>query len=170
MSYGRYFEEFEVGQVFMHWPGRTITEADDTWFSLMTMNQHPLHIDDHYAKQTQHGQRLVVGTLVFSLVVGMSVADISGRAIANLEYEEIKHLGPVFHGDTLYAESRILKKVESRSKPDRGIVYVETIGMNQRQEKVLSLRRRVLVPKRPLGKEGTSNETGLESNGEDLWP
>jgi len=170
MSYGRYFEEFEVGQVFMHWPGRTITEADDTWFSLMTMNQHPLHIDDHYAKQTQHGQRLVVGTLVFSLVVGMSVADISGRAIANLEYEEIKHLGPVFHGDTLYAESRILKKVESRSKPDRGIVYVETIGMNQRQEKVLSLRRRVLVPKRPLGKEGTSKETGPESNGEDLWP
>ncbi len=150
MAFGRYFEEFEVGQVFKHWPGRTITEADDTWFSLLTMNQHPLHIDANYAKQTQHGQRLVVGTLVFSLVVGMSVADISGRAIANLEYEEIKHLGPVFHADTLYAESRVLKKVESKSKPDRGVVTVETFGLNQKEEKILSLRRRVLVPKRPL--------------------
>jgi acyl dehydratase len=150
MAFGRYFEDFEVGQVFKHWPGRTITEADDTWFSLLTMNQHPLHIDAHYAKQTQHGQRLVVGTLVFSLVVGMSVADISGRAIANLEYQEIKHLGPVFHGDTLYAESRVLSKTESRSKSDRGIVTVETFGVNQKEERVLSLRRKVLVPKRPL--------------------
>lgn len=150
MAFGRYFEEFEVGQVYKHWPGRTITEADDTWFSLLTMNQHPLHIDANYAKQTQHGQRLVVGTLVFSLVVGMSVADISGRAIANLEYEEIKHLGPVFHGDTIYAESRVLSKTESKSKPDRGIVAVESFGVNQNEEKVLSLRRKVLVPKRPL--------------------
>jgi acyl dehydratase len=153
MAFGRYFEEFEVGQVFQHWPGRTITEADDTWFSLMTMNQHPLHIDEHYARQTQHGQRLVVGTFVFSLVVGMSVADISGRAIANLEYEQVKHLGPVFHGDTIYAESRILDKVESSSKSDRGIIYVETFGLNQHGEKILSLRRRALVPKRPSGTE-----------------
>jgi acyl dehydratase len=150
MAFGRYFEDFEVGQVFKHWPGRTITEADDTWFSLLTMNQHPLHIDANYAKQTQHGQRLVVGTLVFSLVVGMSVADISGRAIANLEYQEIKHLGPVFHGDTLYAESRVLSKTESKSKPDRGVVAIETFGVNQKEERVLSLRRKVLVPKRPL--------------------
>ena len=147
-AFGRYFEEFEPGQVFTHWPGRTISEADDTWFSLLTMNQHPLHIDAHYASQTQHGQRLVVGTLVFSIVVGMSVADISGRAIANLEYEEIKHVGPVFHGDTIYAESRILEVRESRSKPDRGIVRVETRGFNQRGETVLTLRRRVLIPKR----------------------
>ncbi|MBI3668057.1 MAG: MaoC family dehydratase [Acidobacteria bacterium] len=149
MPFGRYFEEFEVGQVFQHWPGRTVTEADDTWFSLMTMNQHPLHIDAHYAAQTQHGQRLVVGTLVFSLVVGMSVADISGRAIANLEYEQVKHVAPVFHGDSIYAESTILEKKESATKPDRGIVYVETRGYNQRGETVLTLRRRVLVPKRP---------------------
>lgn len=148
MAFGRYFEEFEVGEVIKHWPGRTILEADDTWFSLLTMNQHPLHIDAHYASQTQHGQRLVVGTLVFSIVVGMSVSDISGRAIANLEYEEIKHQGPVFHGDTIYAESRILDKRESRTKPDRGIVYVETHGLNQRGETVLTLKRRVLVPKR----------------------
>jgi acyl dehydratase len=147
--FGRYLEEFEIGQVFRHWPGRTITEADDTWFCLMTMNHHPLHIDAHYASQTQHGQRLVVGTLVFSLVVGMSVADISGRAIANLEYEEVKHVAPVFHGDTIYAESRILEIHESRTKPDRGIVRVETRGFNQRDETVLTFRRRVLIPKRP---------------------
>ncbi len=151
MAFGRYFEEFKVGQVFKHWPGRTITEFDDTWFSLMTMNQNPLHIDEHYARQTQHGQRLVNGTLVFSLVVGLSVADISGRAIANLEYEEVKHLGPVFHGDTIYAESRVLDKTESRTKPDRGIVYIETKGFNQKHEVVLSLKRRVLIPKRPPG-------------------
>lgn len=149
MPFGRFFEEFEVGQVFRHWPGRTISEADDTWFSLMTMNQNPLHIDAHYAGQTQHGQRLVVGTLVFSIVVGMSVADISGRAIANLEYEAVQHVAPVFHGDTLYAESRILDKRESQSKPDRGVIHVETRGFNQRDETVLTLRRRVLVPKRP---------------------
>jgi acyl dehydratase len=147
-AFGRYYEEFEPGQVFAHWPGRTISEADDTWFSLLTMNQNPLHIDAHYAGQTQHGQRLVVGTLVFSIVVGMSVADISGRAIANLEYEEIKHVAPVFHGDTVYAESRILEMRESQTKPDRGIVRVETRGFNQRGETVLTLRRRVLIPKR----------------------
>ena len=150
-TFGRYLEEFEAGQVFSHWPGRTITEADDTWFCLLTMNQHPLHIDAHYASRTQHGQRLVVGTLVFSLVVGMSVADISGRAIANLEYEEIKHTAPVFHGDTIYAESRVLEVRESTTKPDRGIVYVETRGLNQRGETVLTLRRRVLIPRRPVG-------------------
>jgi acyl dehydratase len=149
-TFGRSLEEFEPGQVFRHWPGRTITEADDTWFCLMTMNHHPLHIDAHYASQTQHGQRLVVGTLVFSLVVGMSVADISGRAIANLEYEEVKHVAPVFHGDSIYAESRVLEVHESRTKPDRGIVRVETRGFNQRDETVLTLRRRVLIPRRPV--------------------
>lgn len=147
-TFGRYYEEFEPGQVFTHWPGRTISEADNTWFSLLTMNQHPLHIDAHYASQTQHAQRLVVGTLVFSIVVGLSVSDISGRAIANLEYEEIKHIAPVFHGDTIYAESTILDKRESQSKPDRGIVALATRGFNQRGETVLTLRRRVLIPKR----------------------
>jgi acyl dehydratase len=149
MSFGRYFEEFEVGQVFKHWPGRTITEFDDTWFSLMTMNQHPLHVDAHYGRSTQHGKCLVNGTLVFSLAVGMSVADISGKAIANLEYEVVKHVAPVFHGDSIYAESHILEKRESGSKPDRGVIYVETKAFNQNQEVVLTLRRKVLVPKTP---------------------
>jgi acyl dehydratase len=149
MPFGRYLEEFEVGQVFKHWPGRTISEADDTWFSLLTMNQHPLHIDAHYASQTQYGQRLVVGTLVFSIAVGQSVADISGRAIANLEYQEIKHVGPVFHGDTIYAETEVLEVRESRSKPDRGTVHVLTRVSTQRGEIVLTFKRTALIPKQP---------------------
>jgi acyl dehydratase len=150
VSFGRYFEEFEVGQEFRHWPGRTISEADNTWFSLLTMNQHPLHIDAHYAGKTQHGQCLVVGTLVFSIVVGISVADISGRAIANLGYDEVRHLGPVFAGDTIYAASKILGKRESATKADRGIVSVETKAYNQKEEAVLSFRRQVLIPKCPV--------------------
>ncbi len=151
MQFGRYFEEFEAGQVFEHWPGRTINEADDTWFSLMTMNQNPLHIDENYASKTQHGQRLVNGILVFAIAVGMSVPDVSGLAIANLEYESVKHVGPVFHGDTIYARTHVLETRESKSKSDRGVVYVETTGYNQRNETVLTLRRRVLIPKRPAG-------------------
>lgn len=161
MTFGRYFEEFEVGQVFQHWPGRTITEFDDTWFSLMTMNQHPLHIDVHYARSTQHGRCLVNGTLVFSLVVGMSVADISGKAIANLEYEEVKHIAPVFHGDSIYAESRILEKRQSKTKLDRGVIYVETKAYNQNREEVLTLKRKVLVPRMP--KETPKDSPKIES-------
>ena len=151
MPYGRYFEEFAVGEVIRHWPGRTITEADDTWFSLLTMNQHPLHIDAHYTEQyTQHGQRLVNGTLVFSLAVGLSVRDVSENAIANLEYEKILHHAPTFHDDTIYAESEILEVTLSTSKPDRGVVYLETRALNQHGEKVLSFRRRVLIPRRSV--------------------
>ena len=145
--FGRYFEEFNVGDVYTHWPGRTITEADDTLFCMLTMNHNPLHIDAHYAAATVHGQRLVVGLLVFSTAVGMSVPDVSGKCIANLGYEEIRHTGPVFHGDTIYAETRVLEKRESESKPDRGIVRVETRVTNQRGETVLTFRRSVLVPK-----------------------
>jgi acyl dehydratase len=151
VSFGRYFEEFEVGQEFRHWPGRTISEADNTWFSLLTMNQHPLHIDSHYAATTQHGRCLVVGTLVFSIAVGISVADISGRAIANLGYDEVKHLKPVFAGDTIYAASKILARRVSETKPDRGIISVETRAFNQDEEVVLSFRRDVLIPRRPQG-------------------
>ncbi|HET7875241.1 MAG TPA: MaoC family dehydratase [Methylomirabilota bacterium] len=148
MSYGRYFEEFEVGQTFKHWPGRTITEADCTWFALLTMNQHPLHSDAHYAATyTQHKQRVVLGPLVFSVVIGMTVADISGRAIANLEVQSLKHEKPTFIGDTLYAESRVLDTRES-SQGDRGVVTVETIALNQRGEQVCSYTRKVLVPKK----------------------
>jgi len=150
MSFGRYYEEFEEGQQFRHWPGRTVSEVDNTWFSLLTMNQHPLHIDSYYASQTQHGKCLIVGTLVFSIAVGMSVADISGRAIANLSYEDVKHLAPVFAGDTIYASSMVLGKRESTSKPDRGVVSIETTARNQNEQTVLSFRRQVLIPRRPV--------------------
>jgi acyl dehydratase len=148
MSYGRFYEEFEIGQEFRHWPGRTLGEADCTWFALLTMNQHPLHGDAHYAQaHTQHKQRVVAGPLVFSIVVGMTVADVSGRAIANLEVDRLRHDKPTFIGDTLYARSRVLDKRESR-QGDRGIVTVETVGVNQRGETVCSYLRKVLIPKR----------------------
>ncbi len=145
-----YFEDFTVGQQFKHWPGRTITEFDDTWFTLMTMNTNPIHFDAAFASRSQHGQRLVNGLLVISLVTGMTVRDLSENAIANLEYESIRHVAPSFHGDTLYAESEILEVTPSKSKSDRGVVYVETRGVNQDGAVVLTLRRRVLVARRPI--------------------
>ncbi|HEY7649008.1 MAG TPA: MaoC family dehydratase [Methylomirabilota bacterium] len=148
MPYGRYFEEFTPGEVIRHWPGRTISEADCTWFALLTMNQHPLHSDAHYARtHTQHGQRVVLGPLVFSIGIGMTVADISGKAIANLEIEKIVHEQPTFIGDTLYAESTVLALRESR-QGDRGTVSVETRVLNQRQERVMTFRRTALIPKK----------------------
>ena len=152
MQFGRYFEEFQVGAVYRHWPGKTITEADDHLFCLITMNHHPLHTDAHFAEtQTQFKRNVVVGNLVYSLALGMSVADISGKAIANLEVESLKHENPTFHGDTIYAESTVLDKKASASKPDRGVVTVETRVHNQRDEQVCIFRRKVLVPMRSAG-------------------
>jgi acyl dehydratase len=147
MQFGRVFEEFEVGAVYRHEPGRTLTESDNQLFCMLTMNHHPLHIDAEYARRTQHGQRVIVGTLVFSVAVGMSVPDVSGKAIANLAYEVVQHLAPVFVGDTIYAETKVLDIRQSQSKLDRGIVHIETKAFNQRGEAVLSFQRRVLVPK-----------------------
>src|SRR5215467_7308354 len=147
MGFGRSYEEFEVGATYQHWPGKTVTEYDDHLFCLLTMNHHPLHLDAHYAGETtQFGKNVVVGNYVYSLVLGMSVPDISGKAIANLEVESLKHAKPTFHGDTIYAQTKVLDKVESTSKPDRGVVTVETIGTNQRGEVVCEFRRKVLVP------------------------
>jgi acyl dehydratase len=146
MQFGRCYEEFEIGAIYKHWPGRTITEYDDTLFCMLTMNHHPLHIDANYAETTQFKQRLVVGPLIFSIVVGMTVEDVSGKAIANLEFENVKHLAPTFHGDTIYAVTTVLAKRLSNSNPDRGIVTVETVASNQRSEAVLSFKRSVLVP------------------------
>ena len=148
-NFGGYLEDFVPGDIFKHWPGKTVTEMDNHLFSLLTMNNNPLHTDAHYMSSHQHGQILVNGAYVLSLVVGMSVRDTSGKAIANLEYEKITHDGPVFEGDTIYGESEILEVRESRSRPDRGIVYIESRGINQREEQVLTLRRRFLVNKRP---------------------
>ena len=149
-SFGGYLDDFKAGDVFKHWPGKTITAMDNHLFTLLTMNTNPLHFDEHYMKDHPHGKILVNGMLVFSLVVGISVRDTSGKAIANLEYENATHDGPTFEGDTIYAESEILEVRVSKSRPDRGIVYMESRGINQRGEQVLTLRRRFLVQKRPV--------------------
>ena len=148
MQFGRSYEEFEVGATYKHWPGKTVTEFDDHMFCLLTMNHHPLHLDTHYAEETtQFGKNVVVGNYVYSILLGMSVPDISGKAIANLEIESLRHVAPTFHGDTLYGETTVLDKWESTSKDDRGVVHVETIGYNQDGKVVCIFRRKVMVPK-----------------------
>jgi acyl dehydratase len=151
MTYGRYFEDLRPGETFRHWPGRTINEYDDTLMSLLCMNQHPVHIDEHYARGTQHGRRLVAGPTVISIVIGLTQADIGGRALATLSYSEIRHAAPVFHGDTLYAESTVLQ-TEAIAEGG-GSVVVETRATNQNQEVVLSLTRQIIVPSSTKGEK-----------------
>ena len=145
-SYGRYFEDFEIGDVYEHRPGRTITETDNTWFTLLTMNQHPLHFDKEYGTKTEFGKVLVNSCLTISLVTGMSVSDISQKTIANLGWDKVRLSGPVFVGDTLYAESQVLSKRESNSRPKQGIVSVETKGIKQDESVVISFERSMLIP------------------------
>ena len=148
-TFGGWFDDFEPGQVFKHWPGKTVTEMDNHLFSLITMNHNPLHLDENVMSGHTHGRILVNGVYVMGLAVGMSVRDTSGKAIANLEYERVTHDGPVFHGDTIYAESEVLEVTPSQSRPDRGVVHIETRAHNQNGNRVLTLRRRFLVRKRP---------------------
>ena len=145
-SYGRYFEDFEIGDVYEHRPGRTITETDNTWFTLLTMNQHPLHFDKEYGAKTEFGKVLVNSCLTISLVTGMSVSDISQKTIANLGWDKVRLSGPVFVGDTLYAESQVLSKREANSRPNQGIVSVETKGIKQDESVVISFERSMLIP------------------------
>lgn len=145
---GNYYEDFVVGETIQHSLSKTIFESDNNLFSLLTMNCHPLHTNEDYAKAEQHGKILVVGTLVFSLAVGLTVLDISGKAIANLSYDSILHLAPVFLNDTIYVRSKILEKKECKSKTDRGIIVVESIAFNQNHIDVLSFMRKVLVKRR----------------------
>ena len=152
-SFGRYYEDFEIGAVYEHRPGRTISEADNTWFTLLTMNQHPLHFDAEYAARSEFGRPLVNSALTLAIVVGMSVSDVSHKAIANLGWKEIRITAPVFAGDTLYAESEVLDKRESRSRPTQGVVTVRTRGTKQDGTIVMTFERTVLVPKRGHGVE-----------------
>ena len=162
--FGRYFEEFEIGDVYRHWPGKTITEADDHLFCMITMNHHPLHTNEWFAQnETVHGKNVVVGNLVYSLVLGMSVPDVSGAALANLEVESLTHQRPTFHGDTIYAVTKVLDKSESKSRPDRGIVTVETRAINQREEEVCYFRRKVMIWKRDAAPARNF------PYGEDIW-
>ena len=146
--FGRYFEDFEVGATYEHRPGRTITDADNTWFTLLTMNQHPLHFDAEYAAKSEFRRPLVNSALTLAIVVGMSVSDVSQKAIANLGWKEIRITAPVFPGDTLYAESEVLDKRESQSRPTQGVVTVRTTGRKQDGTVVMTFERTVLVPKR----------------------
>jgi len=145
---GRLFEDFVVGQEYPHWPGRTISEADNTWFTLVTMNTHPLHFDKEYAAKTRFGRPIVNSCLTLSMVVGMSVRDMSQAAVANLGFEKVELPAPVYNGDTLYAASTVLDKRVSRSDPSVGIVRFTTVGTNQEGTAVLRLERAVLVPLR----------------------
>jgi acyl dehydratase len=146
---GRYYDDFAVGDVYKHWPGRTITAADNTWFTLLTMNQHPLHFDEEYARKTEFGRPLVNSTLTLAIVVGMSVRDVSQNAVANLGWTDIAMPAPVFNGDTLYAESTVLEKRESKSRPGQGIVTVATRAWKQDATTVMTFKRSILVPKKP---------------------
>ena len=142
---GRYFEDFKVGDIYEHRPGRTLTLTDNIWFTTLTMNTRPLHFDVEYAKHTEFKKPLIVSTLTLSIITGMSVSDISQKAIANLGWTDIKMSHPVFVGDTIYAESKVLDKRPSKSRPGQGIVTVETIGKNQKSDIICSYKRTILV-------------------------
>jgi len=147
---GKYFNDIKVGMSIQHSLGRTITEADNTLFNALTMNTQPLHLNDDFARKTQFGQRIVNGILTLGVVIGISVNELTeGTIVANLGYEKVTHPQPVFHGDTIYVETQVLDKRESRTKPNRGIVRLKHLGKNQRGEVICEVERTVLFLKRP---------------------
>ena len=146
-SYGRYYEDFTIGDIYEHRPGRTISEADNTWFTLMTMNQHPLHFDAAYAAKSEFGRPVVNSCLTLSIVVGMSVSDISQKAIGNLGWNDIRLVAPVFNGDTIYADSEVVAKRESAKRPTQGVVTVRTTGKKADGTVFMTFERTILVPK-----------------------
>ena len=149
--FGGYFDDYELGERFRHWPGKTITESEDHLFCLLTMAASPIHVDRVYGTKTAFGKNVVVGTYVYSLLLGMSVPDISGRAVANLGTQDLRHLAPVFHGDTLYGETEVVGLRRSTSRPGEGILTVRTEGFNQDRRLVCSFTRAVLLPMRSDG-------------------
>lgn len=149
---GKYFEDIEVGARVKHPVGRTVTEADNVLFCALTMNHQPLHLDSEFASRTQFGQRIVNGIYVLGLVVGLATSDLTeGTIVANLGFDRVIQPNPVFHGDTIYAETEILDKRESKSHPDRGIVRLKHIGRKQDGSPVVELERTVMFVKRPSG-------------------
>ncbi|XWN30431.1 MAG: MaoC family dehydratase [Devosia sp.] len=156
-SFGRYYEDFAVGDTYEHRPGRTITETDNTWFTLLTMNTHPLHFDAEFAKHSEFGKPIVASPFTVALMVGMSVTDVSQKAIANLGWNAIKLTHPVFAGDTLTSESTVLDKRESKSRPNAGIVSVKTLGHNQDGTLVCEFERTMLIAKRGYDVEEKAN-------------
>jgi acyl dehydratase len=156
-TFGRHYEDFRVGDVYEHRPGRTITETDNTWFTLLTMNTHPMHFDAEYAKASEFGKCIVCSPLTVALMVGMSVTDVSQKAIANLGWTDIRMTHPLYAGDTLYAESEVLDKRESKSREGAGIVTVKTTGLNQHGAVVCTFNRTMLIARRGHGVEDKVN-------------
>jgi itaconyl-CoA hydratase len=147
-SFGRYFEDFVAGDIYEHRPNRTLTETENTWFTLLTMNTHPMHFDAEYAKHSEFGRCIICSPFTVAVLVGMSVTDVSQKAIANLGWTEIKLTHPLFAGDTLSGESEVLSKRESKSRPNAGIVNVKTRGFNQNGTLVCEFERTMLIAKR----------------------
>ncbi len=156
-TYGRYYEDFTVGDVYEHRPGRTITEYDNISFTLLTMNTHPLHFDTEYAKHSEFGKPLVNSALTLAIVAGMSVSDTSQKAIANLGWNDIRLTAPVFAGDTIYAESEVLEKRDSKSRPNQGIVTIRTTGKKADGTVFMTYERTMLIPKRGHAVEDRAN-------------
>jgi itaconyl-CoA hydratase len=156
-SFGRYYEDFEAGHIYEHRPCRTVTQQDNIWFTLLTMNTHPLHFDEEYAKHSEFGRCIVASPLTVAIIVGMSVSDVSQKAIANLGWKEIKLTHPVFAGDTLSAESEVLEKRDSKSRPQAGLVSVRTRGFNQDKKVVCEFDRTMLIAKRGFAPEDLAN-------------
>lgn len=152
-TFGRFYEDFNVGDIYEHRPGRTITEADNTWFTLLTMNTHPMHFDAEYAKHSEFGKCIICSPLTVAIMVGMSVTDVSQKAIANMGWTDIRMTHPLFAGDTLVSESEVLGKRESKSRPNAGLVTVKTTGFNQDKVLVCDFSRTILIPKRGHGIE-----------------
>ena len=154
-TFGRYFDDFIEGDIYEHRPGKTVTEYDNHLFTLLTMNTHPMHFDAEFAKASEFGKNLVVSPYTLALVIGMSVTDVSQKAVANLGMDEVKFTAPVFAGDTIYAESEVLGKRESKSRPTQGIVTVLTRAFNQKGEQVVTFKRNMLIPKEGHAVEDT---------------
>lgn len=151
-SHGLYFEDFDVGDIYEHWPGRTVTQTDNAWQSMINGNRHPLHIDENYAKQTEFGQIVVSSLVTIHIIGGLSLSSTSARGIANLGWKNIKLSAPVFVGDTIYAETKILSKRLSKSRPTDGIVTVKTKGIKHDGTVFLTWERSFLVPCKEKGK------------------
>jgi acyl dehydratase len=150
LGFGRSYEDFEIGAVYRHWPGKTVTEYDHHLFCLLTMVRHPLHLDAHHARTaTRHQQPLVIGSYIFALLLGLSEADVAGRAITHRGFDRIEHLAPLLHGDTLYAESEVLAKQDIPGRADRGLVEVQTRGHNQHATPIMTFTRKLVVPRTP---------------------
>lgn len=156
-SFGRYYEDFQVGDTYEHRPGRTITQTENIWFTLLTMNKHPMHFDEEFAKHSEFGKCIVASPFTVAVLVGMSVSDVSQKAIANLGWTDIRMTQPVFAGDTLYSYSEVLDKRESSSRPNAGIVRVKTTGTNQDGKVVCTFERTMLVAKQGYDVEAKAN-------------